>query len=132
MRNTNGIVKTYDYMSLIHEYFNDYQLTHQYDAEQCLRYILQICYPDIHNAASDNDFDSRFNDQFIFRVTINETTECEQDKGGCGNITDQFEILITRLSQKKSKNLDIPRFGQFGLLSNNYLLWTVLDSSGQF
>ena len=62
MRNTNGIVKTYDYMAQIHEYFNDYRLTHQYDAEQCLRYILEVCYPDIHNAASDNEFDSRFND----------------------------------------------------------------------
>ena len=81
MRNTNEIVKTYDYMVQIHEYFNGYQLTHQYDAEQCLRYILEICYPDIHNAASDNDFDTRFNDQFIFRVTMNETYECEQKKG---------------------------------------------------
>ena len=83
-------------------YFNDYQITHQYDAEQCLRYILEICYPDIHNAASDNEFDSRFNEQFIFRVTMNESFECEQEKGGCGNVTDKLEchqILKLRVKE---------------------------------
>ena len=92
MRNTNGTVNTYDYMTQIQEYFNDYTLAQQYDAEECLRKILEICYPDIHNAASDNEFDSsKFDSQFIFRVTCNETVECEVNRGGCGNTQDRYE-----------------------------------------
>lgn len=63
---------------------------------------MQICYPDINNAAFDNEFHSRFNDQFIFRVTMNETTECEQNKGGCGSTRDNFEyhqIIKLRINE---------------------------------
>ena len=79
-------------MTQIHEYFRDYTLAHQYDAEQCLRTILEICYPDIQNAAFDTEFDyNKFDSQFIFRVTYNEEIECEQRKGGCGNTQNNYE-----------------------------------------
>ena len=108
MRNTNGIVKTYDYMTQIREYFSDYRLAQQYDAEQCLRTILEICYPDIHNAASDNEFNSsKFDSQFICRVTCNETIECELNKGGCGNTQDRYEYhQILKLAIKEKSDYE--------------------------
>ena len=106
MRNKNGIVKSFDFMLQIQEYFRDYVPKRQYDAEECLSTILRICFPDIHNAASDTEF-NKFDSQFIFGVTYNETIECEQNKGGCGKTQDRYEHdQILKLTVKETSEFE--------------------------
>ena len=77
MRNLNNEVLTYVHMYHMRQYFADYSPLQQYDAEGCLRTILQICYPDVQKAYSDNIFGiTKFDSQFKFCITYNECTEC--------------------------------------------------------
>ena len=88
MRNTNEIVQTSTYIRALENDFTGYTFGIQYDAEECLRKILEICYPYCHESTADPDYDSN---KFIFRVKFNETLECEQRLGGCGTVQDKYE-----------------------------------------
>ena len=85
---TSNIVRTSTYIKALENKFIGYRYKDQYDAEECLREILNVCFPYYHESASIENFDSN---KFIFRVQVTQTTKCEVNKGGCGIQQDDLE-----------------------------------------
>ena len=84
---TSDIVKTSLFIKALESKFIGYRYRDQYDAEECLREILNVCFPYYHESASIKKFDSN---KFIFRVQVKQTTRCQLNKGGCGNQKDNL------------------------------------------
>ena len=71
---TSDIVKTSSFIKALESKFIGYRYKDQYDAEECLGEILNVCFPYYHESASIQNFDSN---KFIFRVQVKRTTKCQ-------------------------------------------------------